>query len=134
MDASEKRGKIVLLITISVLLFSLLAIPALSGISTGGIKAAFAPDSAVQANSSAEIYFFYDPSCGECQRVLAFLPGYLASRPNVGIRYYDISNNTESHDLFHQYNERYGRPSASVPAILARTGTLGIRRNHCRSR
>ncbi len=69
-------------------------------------------------NSTVELLFFYNPNCHECQQVLSFLPGLLASYPMVNVTSHDIFNNPENHQLFQKLNERYNRPFSEVPAIF----------------
>lgn len=64
------------------------------------------------------LILFYNRNCHECQRVLEFLPGFLEDNPDISIVSYDIENNTEYHDLLHQYSNHYGKPDASVPVVF----------------
>ena len=70
------------------------------------------------ATTNLTIILFYNRNCQDCQKVLAFLPGVLATNPEVTVESYDIYQNRENYQLFQQYNERYNRPLSPVPAVF----------------
>lgn len=73
------------------------------------------------------VYFFYDQYCRECQKALALIDGFKERHPEVVVRSFDIANNPDNQQLFQQFNNRYGVPFSSVPAVF--TGEWKLMRN-----
>ncbi len=61
------------------------------------------------------VYFFYNPTCGSCQRVLPFVDEYTKNNPDVLVKYYDIGASQENRDVFNQFQQ--GTESTHIPVI-----------------
>jgi len=113
-------GGPVILLLLLVLLF---AAPAsaetpVNGLASPGPQGVNTTHSAGNATAPITLILFYNRNCQDCQKVLAFLPGVLATNPDVTVESYDIYNNREKYQLFQQYNERYNRSLSPVPAVF----------------
>jgi len=53
------------------------------------------------------IKFFYDPSCGSCQKVLPFIEDYVKSHPGTPVEFKDISANPDNHQQLEQIKKNY---------------------------
>lgn len=64
------------------------------------------------------IQFFFDPSCGSCQKVLPFIEQYAKSHPDTAIQFNDISVDPANHQRLEQIKTKYPSEKIYVPVVF----------------
>lgn len=63
-------------------------------------------------------YFFYNPSCGSCQKVFPLVEDYAKNNPKFKIFFNDISTNRTNIELFNSFRNRFSQESIHIPVIF----------------
>lgn len=73
--------------------------------------------SSVNQNKNG-IQFFFDPSCGSCQKILPFIELYAKSHPDTAIEFNDISSDPANHQRLEQIKTKYPQDKIYVPVVF----------------
>lgn len=86
-----------------------------------GIVSGFKSDSPTNlgegSSNQIRVDFFYDPSCGSCQKVLPFIQQYEANSSIVLVNYNNIGNDNSSSTRFTQIQKDLGDAHVHVPFV-----------------
>lgn len=64
------------------------------------------------------IYFFYNPTCGSCQKVLPIIEQYAREHPNIKINFNNISGNQKNIELFEKFRNMHPQETIHVPVVF----------------
>lgn len=76
------------------------------------------------SESVLPVQFFYDSTCGSCEKVVPFIDGFAANHTGVTVEKYDIFQNKTNDDLFNSLKNSTGTTEAYVPVVFV--GNLSI--------
>jgi len=70
------------------------------------------------------IHFFYNTHCGSCKPAVRFMDNFTIRHPDVGVKFHDLYNNTESFGLYEEAKKQYNKTDLYYPVIFV--GNVGI--------
>jgi cytochrome c biogenesis protein CcdA/arsenate reductase-like glutaredoxin family protein len=62
--------------------------------------------------------FFYNPTCGSCQKVLPFIEQYETNTSYIRVNYLNIAENQSNVERFHQVQKKFNDLSLHVPIVV----------------
>ena len=65
------------------------------------------------------VHFFYNPTCGSCQKVLPIIQDYATNHPQAGIKLHDISGNQTNIEKFEKFRSLFPGEAIHVPVVFA---------------
>jgi thiol-disulfide isomerase/thioredoxin len=76
------------------------------------------------ANNTTPVTFFFDPECGPCIPVHAYLENYLTNHPDVNVTMVNLSSGPESESMMRDLFIQHNRTMMNTPVIFF--GPMGL--------